>query len=263
MLTLTCKLTCKNSDATPLSGDSNISDSVALPYDIRCRTRLRVTLASGREAGIVLARRERLRHGDVLRADDGTLVEVVAAPEPLLEVTATELLALTRAAYHLGNRHVPVEIVSLLTLRLPVDHVLADMLRGLGLVVRPVTAPFNPEGGAYAAALHELHETDHSHLLDRETPIRIRRAESAEAPPSADAFATTFPDGVGNGAASGFANIPAGLVDPGVGDHRSPRRIHDFEPERPLPPQPVTRSEVVEKMVDKTRRRPSLSRSAA
>lgn len=198
MLTLTGKI----SGAMPLPADANIADTVALPYDIRCRTRLRVTLASGREAGIVLARRERLQHGDVLRADDGSLVAVVAAPEPLLEAITTEMLTLTRAAYHLGNRHVPVQIVDLSTLRLPVDHVLADMLRGLGLLVRQVTAPFNPEGGAYAAGLHE---TDHSHMFDREAPIRIRRAEAQD--------------------------VPAGLVDPGVGEHRSPRRIHDFTPE--------------------------------
>lgn len=199
MLTLTCKI----SGPTPLS---EISDTVALPYDIRCRTRLRVTLESGCEAGIVLARSERLRHGDVLQAEDGTQVRVVAAPEKLLEATAAELLALTRAAYHLGNRHVPVQIVNLLTLRLPVDHVLAQMLRGLGLQVQEVTLPFDPERGAYGQPGEELHVTDHTHMLDRDAPIRIRR-QRAEPDPEA---------------------TPAGLVDPGVGDHRSPRRIHDF-----------------------------------
>lgn len=195
MLTLTCKISAES----PLWTNGGIDeDHVALPFDIRARTRLRVTLASGREAGIVLARGERLRDGDLLMADDGTRVRVTAAAEPLLEATATKLLALTSAAYHLGNRHVPVQIIDLMTLRLPVDHVLAELLRGLGLLVREVHLPFDPESGAYASSLHE---TDHSHLLDREAPIRIRRADPTP---------------------------PAGLVDPGHGDHRSPRRIHDF-----------------------------------
>jgi len=205
MLTLTCKI----SGAMPLEAAADsVSDSVSLPHDIRCRTRLRVTLASGREAGIVLARSERLRPGDYLRSDDGTVVMVTAAIEPLLEATAAELLTVTRAAYHLGNRHVPVQIVDLLTLRLPVDHVLADMLRGLGLQVKEISAPFSPEGGAYGQPGSDLHATDHTHMLDREAPIRLRRTQATE---------PIEP-----------ANTPAGLVDPGVGDHRSPRRIHEF-----------------------------------
>jgi urease accessory protein len=172
MLTLTCKIL----GAAPLSANMNLADTVALPYDTRCRTRLRVTLSSGREAGIVLPRSERLAHGDRLQGDDGSVVTVIAAPEPLLEARATELLAVTRAAYHLGNRHVPVQVVDLLTLRLPVDHVLAGMLKGLGLVVSEITAPFEPEGGAYGAGGSALHATDHTHMLDRSAPVSIRRA---------------------------------------------------------------------------------------
>ena len=100
-------LICKISGPTPLS---EISDTVALPYETRCRTRLRVTLASGREAGIVLPRSEKLRHGDCLQAEDGSVVRVIAAEESLLEAKANELLTLTRAVYHLGNRHVPVQM---------------------------------------------------------------------------------------------------------------------------------------------------------
>jgi urease accessory protein len=207
MLSLTRKL----AGPVPLNA---LTDAVALPWDTRCRTRLRVRLESGREAGIVLPRSERLRHGDRLRGEDGgqlNVVTVLAAEERLLEVRATELLALTRAAYHLGNRHVPVQVVDILTLRLPVDRVLADLLAGLGLDVREVVAPFEPEGGAYDGAGGDLHATDHTHMLDRSAPVRIRRgAASNEALPAA------------------AEAVPAGLVDPGHGEHRSPRRIHEF-----------------------------------
>jgi len=203
MLTLTRKL------AGPVPLDAQ-TDAVALPWDTRCRTRLRVTLESGREAGIVLPRSERLRDGDRLCGDAGGelhVVTVLAAEERLLEVRATELLALTRAAWHLGNRHVPVQVVDILTLRLPVDRVLADLLEGLGLDVREVVAPFEPEGGAYGQVGSDLHATDHTHMLDRSAPVRIRRSgERSEA----------------------LAAVAEGLVDPGHGEHRSPRRIHEF-----------------------------------
>jgi urease accessory protein len=209
MLSLTRKL----AGPVPFSA---VTDAVALPWDTRCRTRLRVTLESGREAGIVLPRSERLRHGDQLRGEEGgqiSVVTVLAAEERLLEVRATELLALTRAAYHLGNRHVPVQVVDILTLRLPVDRVLADLLEGLGLEVREVLAPFEPEGGAYdgghGGLAADLHATDHTHMLDRSAPVRIRRSGPGGAVPAAEA-------------------VPAGLVDPGHGEHRSPRRIHEF-----------------------------------
>ena len=199
-------LTCKISGPTPLS---EISDTVALPYETRCRTRLRVTLASGREAGIVLPRSEKLRHGDCLQAEDGSVVRVIAAEESLLEAKANELLTLTRAVYHLGNRHVPVQIVDIMTVRFPVDRVLAEMLLGLGLQVSEITAPFEPEGGAYGQDANTLHATDHTHMLDRSVPIRIRRSTFSEDEEGANTTA-------------------AGLVDPGHGGHRSPRRIHEF-----------------------------------
>lgn len=105
----------------------------------------------------------------------------------------------------------PVQVVDILTLRLPVDRVLADLLEGLGLDVREVVAPFEPEGGAYEGAGGDLHATDHTHMLDRSAPVRIRRGAA--------------PNDAGTAASDA---VPAGLVDPGHGEHRSPRRIHEF-----------------------------------
>lgn len=205
MLTLTCKIP----DAVPPAA---VTDTVALPYDLRCRSRLRVTLASGREAGIVLPRGERLAHGDRLGGDDGSIVAVVAAREPLFEARAADAPSLSRAAYHLGNRHVPVEIVDALSLRFPRDRVLAAMVEGLGVAVREIGAAFDPEGGAYGRGGGELHTDDHTHMLDRSAPLRIRRSNASDAGDVGDCDNATA----------------AGLVDPGHGEHRSPRRIHDF-----------------------------------
>ena len=131
------------------------TDSVALVYDERKRSRLKVTLASGDEAGIFLERGEHLCDGDrLLGEDDASVVEIHAAPEALLEAVADTPLLFARAAYHLGNRHVPVHIVAEPgggRLRLQTDHVLGEMLRGLGCTVAECTAPFQPEAGAYGA----------------------------------------------------------------------------------------------------------------
>ncbi|MBK7898681.1 MAG: urease accessory protein UreE [Azonexus sp.] len=133
--------------------DAPATDSVALPYDERKRTRLRVILASGREAGIFLERGAPLHNGDRLMAeDDATVVEVTAASEALIEASADSPLLFARAAYHLGNRHVPVQIEATASggrLRFQADHVLAAMVQGLGCTVREAEAPFQPESGAY------------------------------------------------------------------------------------------------------------------
>jgi len=131
------------------------TDRVALAYDERKRSRLKVTLASGGAAGIFLERGEYLRGGDKLVSEDGdAVVEIVAAPEKLIEVTASDPLLFARAAYHLGNRHVPVQIIAEAgggRLRFQTDHVLAEMARGLGCAVAETEAPFQPEAGAYGA----------------------------------------------------------------------------------------------------------------
>jgi urease accessory protein len=119
---------------------------VELPFELRSRSRLRAKLDTGEYAALILPRGEVLRGGDLLAAADGRVVEVVALPEPLLHIEAPDL---ARIAYHLGNRHVAVEIGAGF-LRIAEDHVLADLARQLGARVTHVLAPFEPERGAYA-----------------------------------------------------------------------------------------------------------------
>lgn len=131
------------------TGEAQATDRLELPFDTRSKSRLRARLASGEDVGLFLPRGTVLRGGDRLRGGDGRIVEVVAAPEELLEVRCRDFQQLTRAAFHLGNRHVAVE-VGPEWLRLQADHVLEGMLAGLGCQVRALTAPFEPEAGAYA-----------------------------------------------------------------------------------------------------------------
>lgn len=149
------------------------TDSVALVYDERKRSRLKVILASGTEGGIFLARGDHLHHGDKLAAENGSaVVEILAAPEKLIEAVADSPLLFARAAYHLGNRHVPVQIVPTEgggKLRFQTDHVLADMVRGLGCVVSETEAPFEPESGAYGGGHHHHGESD-DHAPDLHNP---------------------------------------------------------------------------------------------
>ena len=166
------------------------TDSVALAYDERKRSRLKVKLASGAEAGIFLERGDHLHGGDKLAAEDGSaVVEILAAPERLIEAVANSPLLFARAAYHLGNRHVPVQILPTDQggkLRFQTDHVLAEMLRGLGCAVGETEAPFQPESGAYAAHGGHHHHGDEDH--------------------------------------------PPELHNPGHGPHRSLPKIHEFKP---------------------------------
>lgn len=120
-----------------------------LPFEMRSRSRYRAVLDTGEAVGVVLPRGTVLRGGDRVRTSDGRIVEVVAQPEPLVEARCHDAHELARVAYHLGNRHVAVE-VSDGWLRLTPDHVLEAMLRGLGAEVVAVVAPFEPEAGAYA-----------------------------------------------------------------------------------------------------------------
>jgi urease accessory protein len=134
---------------------------LVLPFELRQKSRLRTTVAGGEEIGLFLARGTVLRDGDCLVADDGRVVRVSAAEEDLLEVRCADADALARAAYHLGNRHTPVQ-VGVGWLRLAADDVLAGMLRGLGATVTPIRATFEPEAGAYAAG-HHAHSSDAKH----------------------------------------------------------------------------------------------------
>lgn len=124
-----------------------------LPFDLRCRSRFRAQLASGEEVGVLLARGQILRGGDLLLADDGRVVEVGAAPEWVSTVRAADARLLARAAYHLGNRHVALQVGDS-WLRYLHDHVLDDMVRGLGAELKVEQAPFEPEAGAYHGHEH-------------------------------------------------------------------------------------------------------------
>jgi urease accessory protein len=140
--------------------------TVELDWDVRQKSRFDATDSSGRALGVFLARGSVVRGGDVLVAEDGTLVRVIAAPQPVLRVSACpehgSAADLPRAAYHLGNRHVPLEVKPD-HLQLEPDPVLAGMLRAMHLIVSEVQAPFEPEGGAYAAAGHAHGHAAHGH----------------------------------------------------------------------------------------------------
>jgi urease accessory protein len=137
-----------------------------LTFDERCRSRLLLRLEGGEPAALIIERGRVLRNGDCVRLVDGRQIEIVAADESLLEAVSTDPLIILKAAYHLGNRHVAVQLMPD-RLRFAADHVLADMVAGLGLTVQAVVAPFEPEGGAYghthahaggaASALPKIH----------------------------------------------------------------------------------------------------------
>jgi len=141
-------------ETTPQAG--HIDASLTLPLESRCRSRLRVTLDDGREAGLFLPRGSSLRHGDLLRSEEGLVVEVRAAPETLSRIRCNDPLQLARACYHLGNRHVALQIEPERLSYLH-DHVLDEMVAGLGLRVSVEEGPFEPEAGAYGG------HTPHSH----------------------------------------------------------------------------------------------------
>lgn len=124
-----------------------------LPFDLRQKTRLLARLRSGEEVGIFLERGTILRDGDCLQAEDGRIVRVIAAHEDVMQASCADPLLLARAAYHLGNRHVAVQ-VGPGWLRFPSDRVLAQMLAGLGIEVTEMCAPFEPEPGAYGSGHH-------------------------------------------------------------------------------------------------------------
>ena len=147
---------------------------VELDWDVRQKSRFDATDSTGRALGVFLPRGTVVRGGDVLVAEDGSLINVLAAPQPVLVVrqcadhgTPFDLL---RAAYHLGNRHVQLQLAPD-CLTFEPDHVLADMLRQMHLIVTAADAAFEPEGGAYAAGGHghgHGHEHEHEHAHDHD-----------------------------------------------------------------------------------------------
>jgi urease accessory protein len=167
--------------------------SITLDWDTRQKSRFDATDSTGRALGVFLPRGTVVRGGDVLVAEDGSLVRVEAAPQAVLRITACaehgSAFDLTRAAYHLGNRHVPIELQPD-HLKIEPDHVLADMLRAMHMTVAEVSEPFEPESGAYGdhgghhhgnahdaahARSHDhAHSHDHGHSHDH-TPATGKR----------------------------------------------------------------------------------------
>jgi urease accessory protein len=140
--------------------------TITLTHDDRYRRRLRLATDAGEPLMLDLPQARLLAEGDGLALDEGGFVAVCAAPEELVEITAATPELLARAAWHIGNRHFPAELRAG-SILIRDDHVMVDMLRGLGVSVRHVRAPFNPEGGAYAGGGqghdHHSHEHDHGH----------------------------------------------------------------------------------------------------
>ena len=137
---------CFNEKITENPG--NLLSTLTLPWENRNRNRLKVRLDNGDEAGIVLERGLVLHDGDLLADEDGRCIRVKAAMEPVSTVTGSDPLDLARLCYHLGNRHVELEISSN-RLRYPHDHILDEMVRAMGFAVQVERAAFHPESGAY------------------------------------------------------------------------------------------------------------------
>jgi urease accessory protein len=138
---------------------SSATDAVLLDFDMRHRRRIALRTEAGRDVLLDLPQAVRLRDGDGLRLDTGEIVRVQARPEPLMEIDAPDPGVLVRIAWHLGNRHLPVQVASA-HLRIRADHVIAEMVTELGGTWRSVEAPFDPEAGAYAG---RHHHDDHDH----------------------------------------------------------------------------------------------------
>lgn len=146
-------------------------DAVRLDHDQRTRRRMVYTTEAGRPILLDMLRPVRLRDGDLLRLEDGTLVRVDAAPEPLLEIRAHSTAELVRIAWHLGNRHLPTQLLPGPhggTLHIRHDHVIAEMVAGLGGHCAALLAPFDPEGGAYENPAPHGHHHHHGKEHDQE-----------------------------------------------------------------------------------------------
>lgn len=129
--------------------DHNTTETLTLSYDYRQKSRFKTQLDNGEEVSLLLPRGKVLRHGNILRSEDGKRIKVIAAKESVSTIYSSDQFALMRACYHLGNRHVPLQIEHGYV-RYQKDHVLDGMVSGLGLSVQHETASFEPEAGAYA-----------------------------------------------------------------------------------------------------------------
>jgi urease accessory protein len=141
------------------------ASEVVLDWDVRQKSRFETTDSTGRTLGIFLPRGTTIRGGDVLVGADGSMIRVIAAPQSVLKITHCTQhgtpFDLIRAAYHLGNRHVPIELKPD-HLKIEPDHVLAEMLRAMHLIVNAVDESFEPESGAYSSGGH-AHGHSHDH----------------------------------------------------------------------------------------------------
>lgn len=144
-------------------------DRVSLDYDERHRRRVAMTGEHGLAFLLDLPRAEALADGDGLELEDGGVVVVRGAPEALLEITCDDPFLLLRVAWHLGNRHLPTQLIPG-ALRIRDDHVIADMVRGLGARVEAVEAAFQPEGGAYGHGRVHGHDHGHTHSHAHDDP---------------------------------------------------------------------------------------------
>lgn len=147
---------------------SPVDDWLDLPYEFRCRSRFRVTSRSGADVGVILERGFVLDIGDVLSSTDGRRYGINAADETVVTAYADDWNSFARACYHLGNRHVPMQIGER-WLRIQPDHVLQELIANFGLRIANEQAPFRPEGGAYSsggkitAILSHSHGHSHGH----------------------------------------------------------------------------------------------------
>jgi urease accessory protein len=156
-----------------INAASKIDDYIELPFVLRQKSRLRVTTKSGIDAGLFLDRGIILRDGDLLKSDGGLVMQIIAAKEAVYDVVAKMPQALMCAAYHLGNRHVPLQVGDG-WLRLEQDHVLKEMLLGLGMKDTEVEAAFEPEAGAYGGGhRHGAHDDDT--IINLRQPKRMKR----------------------------------------------------------------------------------------
>ena len=160
------------------------ADTVVLDFDDRHRRRMAMTGTRGLEFLLDLENATVLRGGDALVLDDNRLIEVVAAPEPLIEIRGADPHHLVRIAWHLGNRHLPTQIMPK-GLRIRRDHVIEAMVKGLGARVIEIEAPFDPEGGAYAGGGHaHVPESDpHGHAAHDHSSHNHSSHDHGEHPP--------------------------------------------------------------------------------
>ncbi len=158
---------------TKITNAESIDGQLVLPFDLREKSRQRATLTSGEEVAVITVRGTVLRDGDLLKGDDGRVVQIVAAQEPTYRVQCATPRDLLRCAFHLGNRHTQAQVGTDIVggfLRIRQDKVLKEMLEGLGAIVLEENAAFEPESGAYGGGHH--HGEDHRPSLLAPVPLR-------------------------------------------------------------------------------------------